>query len=179
MVLICQGRKVGFMMTIAAENFSRPGAKTEFIKQAPRLLCWLLLLLLLPLSACSENDDITKVKNTVLKEYPDRTIVQALEAAFNNPVWKNSILVDGQVQVIFEGTINEATHARAVEDYINRGGTVTDSQAVEIWPVNSQTLLIWSHSSEETEFGLSEMANEYWRRNNLPESSVMAIIYGK
>ncbi|MDR1397962.1 MAG: hypothetical protein LBJ14_09575 [Desulfarculales bacterium] len=144
----------------------------RFFKR-PLFICFLFL------SSCGGSDNISMIKDIVMPGYPDMTIGQALEAAFDDPLWKSAVLINGKVQVAFEGKISQATHDLAVSEYLRRGGGNDSNPAYldEIWPVGSQALFVWSHARDEEVFTLIEVVNEYWNHNAVPTVTIWNIVH--
>jgi hypothetical protein len=131
------------------------------------------------LFSCGGSDNVGTIKDSVMPDYPGKTIGQALEAAFDEPLWKSAVLVDGKAQVAFEGKISRATHDLAVDEYIRRSGGREGNSAYldRIWPAGSRVLFVWSRARDEHVFTLSEVVNEYWNNDAVPLTAIWHIVH--
>ncbi|SBW05370.1 exported hypothetical protein [uncultured delta proteobacterium] len=160
-----------------------------------RLLCLLGILLL-----CSCSDPAGVVKDAKMARYPDRTIGQAMEQSFSNGVWKSAAHPGGGRDVIFVGIITNATHHRAVKDFLAKAAqnpaafTLPDGVAAlkgeelaaalakltdDYWPAGSPVELIWSDAAGDGTYILKHMENASWSAFGLTQDMILQVIFAR
>lgn len=160
-----------------------------------RVLCLIGILLV-----CSCSDPTSAVKDGKMAQYPDRTISQAMEQSFSNGVWKSAAHADGRIEIIFVGIITNATHHRAVKDFLTKaardpaaftlpdgvaalqGGELTAALtklADDYWPAGSPVEIVWSDDTGEGGYVLKHMENASWSAFGLTQEMILPVIFAR